>query len=140
VFWCIRDAKHQCNIFHSRVGPVLVPQEAHWTRYTKLVFLCPVRFGGHVVHSGVSGVRNINAIFFILRWARCRSHKKHAGTGYTEHVFLHSVRSGGHVAHSSASGVRNVNTLFFILGWARCRSHKRRAGTRYTELVFLYPV
>jgi hypothetical protein len=92
------------------------------------------------VHSGASRVRNINALFFILRWTRCQFHKKHARARYAKLVFLHSVRFGGHVACSSAPVVQIVNALFFILGWAQCRSRKRRARTCYAELVFLYAV
>jgi hypothetical protein len=117
-----------------------VAEEAHEARYAELVFLHPVRFGGHVVLSGASGVRKINPLFFILGWGRCRSQKTHAGTCFAELVFLHSIRSRGHVARSSASRVRNVNALFFILGWARSRSHKRHARTHCTELVFLHSV
>jgi hypothetical protein len=136
AFWCVWDAKRRRTIFHAWMGPVRVLEEAHRMRYAKLVFLHPVRFGGNVVHSGVYGVRNINALFLILRWARCQSHKKHARTRYAELVFLHSVRSRGHVARCSASGARNVNALFFTLGWTRCRIHKRRSGTHYATCVF----
>jgi hypothetical protein len=38
------------------------------TRYSKLVFLHPVGSTGHVVHFGASGVRSIDALFFVLGW------------------------------------------------------------------------
>jgi hypothetical protein len=73
---------------------------------------------GHVVHSGMSGARNVNALFFMIGWVRCSFHKKHAGTCYAELVFLHHVGSVDHVVHSGASGAQNVNTLFFMHGLA----------------------
>jgi hypothetical protein len=38
------------------------------TRYAELVFLHPVGSAGHIVHSGVAGEENVNALFFTLRW------------------------------------------------------------------------
>jgi hypothetical protein len=55
--------------------------------YIKLVFLHPVRYGGHVVHSDASGVWNVEALFFMLVWDRCGFHKKNVGTHYAEVVF-----------------------------------------------------
>jgi hypothetical protein len=55
VFWFIRGVKRLRCIFHSLVGPVRVPQEARQDSYDELVFLNPVRSGGHVVHSSTSG-------------------------------------------------------------------------------------
>jgi hypothetical protein len=40
-----------------------------WISYVELVFLHPVGFVGHVVHSGASSMQNVNALFFMLRWA-----------------------------------------------------------------------
>jgi hypothetical protein len=75
-------------------------------------------YAAHVVHSGMSGARNVNALFFMICRARCSFHKKHAGTCYAELVFLHPVGSVDHVVHSGASGAQNVDTLFFMLGLA----------------------
>jgi hypothetical protein len=36
------------------------------THYTELVFLHTVEYAGDIVHSGVFGVRNIDALFFML--------------------------------------------------------------------------
>jgi hypothetical protein len=58
---------------------------------------------GHVVHSGMSGARNIDALFFMLGWDRYGFDKKRVRTRYAELVFLHSLGSEGHLLHSGAS-------------------------------------
>jgi hypothetical protein len=75
------------------------------TRYTELLFLHPVGYVGHVVHSGTCGARNFDAPFFMLRWDRYGFNNKRDGTHYAEPVFLNLVGSTGHVVHSGASGV-----------------------------------
>jgi hypothetical protein len=92
------------------------------------------------VHSGAFRVQNIDALFFMLRWARCGFHKKHTGTRYAELVFLHLVGSVGHVLDSDASATQNVIALFVKLGWDRFGFDKKCTGIRYAELVFLHPV
>jgi hypothetical protein len=74
------------------------------TRYAELVFLHPVGSMSHVVHCGVTGLRNINAQFFMLGWDWYGFHKKYDGTRYIKLVFLHPMESAGHVVHSGASG------------------------------------
>jgi hypothetical protein len=58
---------------------------------------------GHIVHSGSSGVHNIDTLFFMLRWTWRGFHKQHAGTRYAKLVFMHPVESAIRIVHSGAS-------------------------------------
>jgi hypothetical protein len=99
-----------------------------------------VGYAGHVVHSGASRVRNVNALFFILGRAWYGFHKKRAGTHYAELVLLFPVGSVGHVVPLwCIRGMKRRHTVFH----ARVGSvwfHQKCAGTQYVKLVFLRPL
>jgi hypothetical protein len=40
------------------------------SRYAELVFLHLVGYGGHIMHHDVSGLQNVDSLFFILGWTR----------------------------------------------------------------------
>jgi hypothetical protein len=126
---CVRGIKCDHTIFHTRVGPVRIRQISSRTRYIELVFLHPVGFVGHVVHSGVSGVQNVIALLFIFGWDRFGFYKKKAGTHYAELVFLNLVGSTRYIVLSVGSGAQNGDALFFMLGCPRCGFTKKRVGT-----------
>jgi hypothetical protein len=132
-------------------------------RYTEVVFLHPVGSTGHVVHSGASGTRNVNALFFMLEWDRYGFHIKcpgkkcqriifHAGVGLVRIpqkarwdtlcrtcVFATGGISGSLTAFWCVWGMKCRHTFFMML-WDQYGFEKKRAMTRYIDLVFLHPV
>jgi hypothetical protein len=70
----------------------------------RICFLHPVGSVGHVVHFGACRARNVNTLFFMLRWDWCGFNKKCVITSKDELVVLHPVGSAGHVVHFGAPG------------------------------------
>jgi hypothetical protein len=136
AFRCIQGTKCRRTTFQALVGPVQIPQNTCQDTLAELVFLQPVGSMGHVVHSALE-VRNIDAQFFIVGWARCSFFQKCTRTSYSELMFLDLTGSAGHLVHSGASRTKNNATIYFILGWPRHGLHKKHAKTGYAELVFV---
>jgi hypothetical protein len=68
------------------------------------VFLHLVGSGCDILHSSASEARNVDALYFMLRWDWYGFHKKHTRIRYAELVSLHAVGFVGHVVHPGASG------------------------------------
>jgi hypothetical protein len=73
---------------------------------------------GHIVLSGSSGARNVDAFFLCLGGPSVDPYKSTEGKRRVKVVLLHSVGSADDIVLSGASGAQNIDTTFFKLMWA----------------------
>jgi hypothetical protein len=88
------------------------------------------------VHFSASEARNVDTLFFMLRWDQYGFDKKCIGTSYAELLFLHPVGSVGDIVHFGASGWRIIDTLFFKLRWDWCGFAKSASGHVMPKFCF----
>jgi hypothetical protein len=133
----VRSAGH---VLHS--GAFGHEMSTHYTetRYAELVFLHLVGFVCHAVHSGASGMQQIDVLFFMPGWDRYRFHKKRVGTCYTKLMFFASDEICGSRSSCLCIRVSKCQCCIFHAPGVRCGFHKNPTGKHYAEHVFLNPV
>jgi hypothetical protein len=63
AFHCFWGTKHQRTIFKLGWDRIRFKKKRRGTRYAELVFLHPMGFAGHVVHSDASRAQKVDTIF-----------------------------------------------------------------------------
>jgi hypothetical protein len=91
-------------------------------------------YGSRSAFRCVSSPKHQRSIF-MLGWARCGLHKKHAGECYAKLLFLHPVGSTGHIVHP----VHDTSTHYFSCsGGPNAVSIKSALGHITLNLCFAF--
>jgi hypothetical protein len=80
--------------------------------------------------------RDVDALFFMLLWARYGFDKKCVGTHYTKVGFLHPVGSTGYVVHYGTSGPETLTHYFSCSGGIGTYLTKSAPGHVTSNLCF----
>jgi hypothetical protein len=76
------------------------------------VGLHPVVYAGHVVHSGASEARNVDALFLMLVWDWCKFNKNARGHVMPNLCFASSRIYASRCALRCVRGVKRRSTIF----------------------------
>jgi hypothetical protein len=91
---------------------------------------------GLVMHFGVSGAQNDDALFFMLWWDQYVFDKRLTRPCYTELLFLNLVGSAGHVVHSGASKRETLTHYFSCSARTGTDTTKSTPGHLMSNLCF----
>jgi hypothetical protein len=79
-----------------------------------LFFSHPEGSAGHIVHSGASGERNIDTLFFMLEWDQYGFDKKCITTRYAELLIFHPRSESSTQYFSSSAGTSTDSTKIVL--------------------------
>jgi hypothetical protein len=126
------------HFFHATVGQYGFVKKCVGTCYPEL-FLHPVGSAGLVMHSSVSEARNVETLFFMLRWDRYGFHNNRAGTHCAKPAFFSSGRiCWSRSAFRCIRVVKRRCTIFQVRE-GPVHNAQNCTGTCYAEHVSLYP-
>jgi hypothetical protein len=100
---------HYCSCWWDRFG---FNKKRAETRYAELVILYSMGTAGHVVHSGAFGVRNVDALFFMLGGPDAVSIKTCRETLRRTCVFSSGGISGSRIAFRCVRGMKRRHAIF----------------------------
>jgi hypothetical protein len=119
------------------VGPVWIVEKARRDTLHRACVFHQLGSAGHVVHSVASGMLNVDALFFLLRWDEYGFYKKRDGTPHAKLVrFVSDGICRSRSALWCVQGTKHQCTIFHAwVGLVRIPKTARRDTLRRTRDV-----